>query len=100
MAKGYQARAMQSALRLLGEGAFLRGVACGDVNIERNVALAPGIGDTADDNYMALYTVATLENAYAPKVGDLLVHPDGSFRLDRLVQNNGITSRYIVVPMP
>lgn len=100
MAKGYQARAMQSALRLLGEGAFLRGAACGNVSIERNVALSPGIGDTADDNFMATYTVATLENAYAPRVGDLLVHPEGQFRLDRLVQNNGIASRFIVAVVP
>lgn len=98
MTKGYQARAMQRALAKLGDGALLRGADAGNVQIARNVALNPGIGDTADDNFMVRYTIAAIENRFAPKVGDLLEHSEeGNFHLDRPVSDNGTFSRFIVV---
>lgn len=98
MALPYVARAMAKGLSLLGEPSLLNGASCGKVNLQRNVDLFAGIGDTADDNPTIRYDVASVGVPYAPKVGDLLAHPDGTFRLDRLVDDNGHVRRFIVVP--
>ncbi len=97
MALAYQARAMLRGLAKLGEPSLLAGVDCGNVALERNVDLFAGIGDTANDNHVVRYTVASIAGSYLPKVGQTLTHPDGSFVLDRLTSDNGIVRRFIVV---
>lgn len=114
MALAYQARAMLRGLAKLGEASSLAGVNCGPVCLERDVTIDAGIGDTADDNPVVRYTVASLAakpehvdyllglpvptttSAYRPRVGQSLVHPDGTFRLDRLLDDNGVVRRFIV----
>ena len=91
-------RAVVRALAKLGEGSLLSGVACGNVSIERNVEVYAGIGDTANDNPVSRVVVATIASQYLPTVGQVLVHPDGTFKLDRLLEDTGYFRRYIVVP--
>lgn len=98
MALAYQGRAVLRGLAKLGEPSTLAGVDCGKVALERNVIVYAGIGDTADDNPVVRYIVATIDRTADPRVGQALVHPDGAFVLDRLVEDNGFTRRYIVVP--
>jgi hypothetical protein len=116
MPAAYKVRAMLRGLAKHGEPSSLAGVACGPVAIERNATLTPGIGDTADDNHVVRATIASIASrpeyvdealglaagttplTYNPRVGQTLVHPDGTFRLDRLFEDNGIVRRFISVP--
>lgn len=97
MALGYQARAMLRGLAKLGGPSLLAGVDCGNVALERNVDEFAGIGNTADDNSVNRYTVASIGVLYGPKVGQTLVHPEGAFRLDRMIEDNSVVRRFIVV---
>lgn len=97
MTLAHKARAMLKGLAKFGEPSFLAGAECGKVAIERNASMYAGIGDTADDNPMVRYTLATLDRAAAPKRGQLLEHPtEGAFTLDRLMVDNGYTARFVV----
>lgn len=93
---GYKARAMAAGLAKFGEPSLLAGVSCGVASIERNVDVFPGIGDTADDNATVRRTIATILRQYAPVVGQILVHPDGTFVLDRMVADDGHKRRFVV----
>lgn len=97
MAKAYVARAMRAGLSKEGEPSLLRGVSCGNVAIQRQVEVEVGSADRAYDNYVGRFDVVLIDVQYAPKVGDLLEHPDGNFTLDRLVRDNGVTAQFIVV---
>lgn len=88
---------MRAGLAKIGEPALLRGEPCGRVNIQHNVEVVTGNRMTEDDNFAGLFTVATLDVQYVPVVGDQLIHPDGEFKLDRLIHDNGVTRQYIVV---
>lgn len=100
MALGYIARAMQRGLDLHGEASTLQGTACGKVQIERSVRLDAGLPDRAEDNHVAYADVATISKQYAPRTGQTLVHPDGTFRLNRLLEDNGFNMRFVVVGLP
>ena len=76
----------------MGEGSFLRTSVPCRVNIEHGVQI---IG--SDDNVVVERSVATIDNSHAPKVGDALTHPDGSFRLDAIFQSNGANTRFILL---
>ena len=92
-------RATQKALAKLGEGSLLDGSPAGRVNIERDVEVDRGLGNTAYDNPIVRVSVATIDKQYAPRTGQTLGHPDGTFRLDTLLDENGYSARYIVVPV-
>lgn len=96
MALGYMARAMQRGLDRHGEASLLDGVDIGKAVLERGVDLVPGIADRADDNFVGQVDVASIASAASPHVGQLLVHPDGSFKLTRKVEDNGFVQRFIV----
>lgn len=85
-------RATKSALAMLGEGSFLRGAEPCKVNIEHGVQLAG-----TDDNMVVDKDVATIDADMNPKVGDTLTHPDGSYRLDALLEDKGAFKRFIVL---
>lgn len=89
---------MKRGLDRDGEPALLRGLPAGKVHLARNVQLFPGQLGTADDNSYVRYTVATISNEFAPAIGDQLDFPGSgeSFLLDRVHQDNGFTSRFIV----
>ena len=95
--KGYVARAMKAGLAREGEPALLAGAACGNVVVQRSVQAEPGMLGRADDNYVARFDLALIDAEFDPRVGQVLVHPDGTFRLDRLVDDNGVVRRFIVV---
>lgn len=107
MALGYQARASQRVLSRLGEDALLDGAPAGKANIARQVEIAPGIGDTADDNHVLRFDIATLSKSYNPRVGKTLqvfdrdgAEVEGSpFVLDRMVGDNGFNMQFIVVSL-
>lgn len=94
-------RATKRVLRRLGEDALLRGVPCGKVNVEHGVQFEGYDGDRASSRGdVALQRdVATIDNIYLPRIGDLLVHPDGSYRLDALLEDNGQSRRFVLVPI-
>lgn len=94
------AKATKDALSLLGEGSFLRGEPC-QVHIEHGVELAGMNTDyeTAREARNIVYTrsVAQIDATAAPKTGDLLVHPDGQFKLDVKLEDSGAFSRWALV---
>lgn len=85
-------RMTKGVLALLGEDAFLRGTPAGKVNIEHSVQV------TDEDGLVYERSVATIDNQYAPAVGDLLTHPEGTFKLDRRFADNGYSTRFILMP--
>lgn len=97
MTLGFMARAVRAGLAKLGEPATLGGVACGRVAIARNVQVFAGDAGRADDNSMAQGDVASIDTQYMPKVGQTLVHPDGTFKLSRKLDDNGYLKLFIVV---
>ena len=104
MPKGYQARALLRGLVKFGEPSVLAGLACGHVSIQRNVAIErsvepyPGFSNARENVTIARHTVAGIDRSFNPRSGQVLVHPDGAFLLDRLIEDNGIVSRFIVTP--
>lgn len=90
--------ALRRGLKLKGEPALLRGAPAGHVHIARDVNVFAGIGDVADDNPVVRFAIATFSSEFTPRAGDLLEHPDGDYKLDRLYANNGYTTAFIVVP--
>ena len=88
-------RMSDTVLTLLGENSTLRGSVPCKVNIEHGVQV------TGEDGLMVLErSVATISAAHNPKVGDMLTHPDGTYRLDVQMGNNGYNKRFILVPVP
>lgn len=97
MTLGIFARAQERLLDKLGQEASLRGNPAGKVQVEHDVELSAGDPGRSDDNFVLRYSTATILSDYDPKVGDALVHPDGSFRLDRLVADTHYSRRFILV---
>jgi hypothetical protein len=79
-------------LAIMGEGSFLRGSVSCRVNIEHGVQV---IG--SDDNVVVERSVATIGAEHLPKVGDALTHPDGSYKLDAIYTDNGVSKRFILL---
>lgn len=94
---GVFGRLAKSVLRRLGQDAFLHsGVSilpC-RVNIEHGVQVTGEYGDATFERDVATFDLSEVQ----PKQGDGLVHPDGNYKLDGLLQNNGYTVRYTVQP--
>ena len=89
---------MQVGLAKVGEPSLLRGEPAGNVNVQYGVQIVTGNRSTEDDNFVGVYTVATIDRQFSPRVGDQLEHPDGTFHLDRLHHDNGSSMQFIVVP--
>lgn len=83
-----------SVLALLGEDAVLRGIVSCRVNIEHGVQME-GYGD----DMVVERSVATIQKSCNPARGDTLAHPDGTFKLDSIVNDNGHTVRFVVLPV-
>ena len=87
-------RMTATVLAILGEEALLRGTVACRVNIEHGVQV------TGEDGMTVLErSVATLPSSADPKVGDALMHPEGSYRLDVQTANNGHSKRFILLPV-
>jgi hypothetical protein len=99
MTLGYKARAMQRGLDHHGEASFIGALDVGKVVLERRVQMAPGLTDRADDNHVAYADIMTIAREHAPRTGQTVVHPDGSFRLSRLLGDNGYNVRFIVTEL-
>lgn len=82
----------QGVLAALGEDSFLRGSVPCCVNIEHGVQV---IG--SDDNLVVERSVATIDIALLPKVGDTLTHPDGAYKLDAVFADNGASRRFVLI---
>jgi len=98
MALVHQQLALRAGLAVMGEPSFLDGVACGKVNVERGVRVSRASAETDYDNHTIIVDVATIDAAFKPKAGKLLRHPEGTFRLDKLLEDNGPTRRYVIAP--
>lgn len=96
MNTGIFARAAAAGLAKLGGASLLQGAACGNVNLEYGVELFAGSLGTANDNHVVRRDVATILKSYGPKVGQTLVHPDGTFLLERLLNDDGTVRRFVV----
>lgn len=92
-------RAASKILARLGEVSSLQGVSIGPVNLERDVEVFAGNPSTSDDNPVIRVIVATMPRSADPRAEQVLVHPDGSFTLDRLLDDNGYNVRFVVRPI-
>ena len=90
-------RAARATLAKLGEGSSLQGVDCGKVNLQKHVLVDAGIGDNANDNPTVYRDLATFDAETVVRVGDLLAHPDGSYRIDALLNRTSYRQTFIVV---
>lgn len=86
-------RATKAALTILGEGSFLRGVAC-KVAIEHGVQTY-GI-DGSGNQIVVENSIATISKLDAPQVGDALTHPDGNYILDALSSDDGCSADFVI----
>lgn len=89
-------RLAESVLNRLGQDALLiSGVTSTPckANIENGVQVAGAYDD-------AVYNrdVATLKKSLGAKVGDILQHPHGNYKLDGLLLDNGYTVRFTLQP--
>lgn len=85
-------RMSNTVLALMGEDCTLRGNVPCRANIEHGVQV------TGEDGLMVLErSVATIGAEHEPKVGDVLTHPDGTYRLDVQMGNNGFNKRFMLV---
>lgn len=98
MVEGVLARASRRVLGQYGKDALLRGAPAGKVALLRDVENAPGRLDDANDNHALSIQVAVIESRYEPKVRDVLVHPDGTYRLDRKIEDTGYVRHFVVSP--
>ena len=89
-------RAVRATLAILGEPSTLDGLPCDKVNIEFNASLFAGDPGRSDDNHVAQADVATILSVHNPAVGKVLVHPQGTFVLTRLWDDNGYARRYVI----
>lgn len=99
MAKAFVTRALNRALSSLGEQSTLNGAPVGCVSLEYNVEVDAGLTGIASDNPIVSRTVATFEGAHPVAKGDVLIHPDGSFRIDAKVSKSPYRSQYVVLPL-
>lgn len=91
-------QAAKDALSLVGESALLRGTVPCQVNIEHGVQLEGFDFNPTQERYVTVpRDVATIESVLNPKVGDALTHPDGSYKLDVLIEDTGAVKRFVVV---
>lgn len=88
---------MKAGLAKLGEPSFVDGVDAGPVPIERGVDVFIGDAGRADDNYTVQADVAVIPVACGPRVGQTLTHPDGTYKLTRLVEDNGYNRTFVIV---
>lgn len=79
-------------LAVMGEDSLLRGAVPCKVNIEHSV-------DVYGDDGVSIYkrSVATIDADAVPKVGDVLTHPDGTYKLDAPYQDNGVNPRFVLI---
>lgn len=87
---GLAERVSASVLGRLGGPSTLDGADCGSVHVARGVNLEM-------DDVVVRRCIATIANEYVPKAGQVLVHPEGTWTLDRLLRDNGANSRWILV---
>lgn len=85
-------QATKSALSLLGESAFLRGDVPCQVNVEHGVQLAG-----YEEGVVVERDVAQIDADVLPEVGDTLTHPDGTYTLDRLLEDKGAFKRFVLL---
>ena len=85
-------RAGKSILAVLGQDAFLRGETTPvRINIEH------GVDVYNDGQLVGQKDVATIPVSATPRIGDRFVHPDGTYQIENVYQDNGINKRYFVV---
>jgi hypothetical protein len=90
--------AAKDALSLLGEGSLLRGTVPCHVNIEHGVQVEGFDFNPTQERYVTYNKdVVTIEAVHDPKVGDTLTHPEGSFKLDVMLTDDGGYRRFVVL---
>lgn len=88
-------RMTKGVLAVLGQDSFLRGETIPyKVNVEHGVDVT-GFNDDA----IVKRAIATIPVAADPRTGDTLVHPDGTYRLDVLHEDNGYSRSYILMKL-
>lgn len=87
-------RAAQRVRDRLGVPSTLNGTDAGNVHIAQGVAV---VQQNSAGSVNVLKNVATIGRSYEPKPGDVLVHPDGTFTLDQILETNGCNDRFILL---
>lgn len=96
-------RMSQSLLSHFGQEALLRGEV---VDPPRRVAIKHGVQMAGYGSDQAMYRgdlitekdLAYVPKSYAPASGDTLQHPDGDYRLDVRIKDDGITETWVLLP--
>lgn len=91
-------RMTQSVLAVLGEDALFNGVMPCKINIERDVLFAGMDGTTQYNGDMTVAKdVATIANSVNPALGNTFTMAGQTYKLDKYVDQNGYSKRYIVL---
>lgn len=95
------ARAAAAVRAKFGADSSLAGTPIGPVAIQYGVddafLMSDGLGlPRAEMRDGVRHDVATLPASAAPKVGQTLVHPDGTFKLDQRIGENGHNVQFTV----
>lgn len=85
-------RMSEGVLAVMGEDSLLRGEGPYKINIEHGVQV---YGD--DSTVVVERSVATISADRNPKKGDVLVHPDGTYKLDAIFADNRGNPRFILI---
>lgn len=96
MARDYQSRLVLKGLARVGQPSLLDGLPCGFAHVERDADLANGGFETVYDNHMVRVNIVTLARSFNPRSDQVVViENEGSFRLDRLLKDTGITIKFV-----
>jgi hypothetical protein len=89
------ARMTKGVLAVLGEDSFLRGETIPyKVNVEHGVDV-----EGFNDNVIVQRSIATIPVEANPKTGEMLAHPDGTYRLEVLHEDNGHSRSFILLKL-
>lgn len=95
--RDFVARATQRVLSRFGKDALLRGGPAGRAVVMTDLANPAGRLDDANDNAVTTIKIGIIGSEFDPRTGDLFEHPDGTFRLDRKVEDTGYVRHFILV---
>lgn len=94
--------AAEGILDLIGEDAFLAGALTPiRINVEHGVQLTGIGGDQAQykGDLVANRDVATIHTRHNPQSGQTFVQGSATYRLEFMVEDNGATKRFVIMPV-
>lgn len=101
MPRAVQVRVVLAGLARVGRPALLDGQPAGYGHVERDADLAQGSYDTVYDNHVLRVNIVTLAASFDPRTGQTVqIEDEGTFKLDRLLKDSGVTRKFVGIVMP